>query len=143
MAYKSVINIGIIGSIGIGSWYAGSYVERNKASNNNVGHVNPYPALPIFGTVSAASPIMQRQEDSVVSRVGQIMKYGFPGLDNIRSLDDYVLSYDRRNRIAHWVFEHMNKDTVANNPEVDRSKCEFTPDESIHSYFRYAINLTM
>ena len=29
------------------------------------------------------------------------MRFGFPGLDNVRTLDDYVLSYDKRNRTAH------------------------------------------
>lgn len=65
------------------------------------------------------------------------MKYGFPGLDHVRSYDDYVLSYDRRNRVAHWVFEHLTKDTLKPNNSIDRSKCEFTPDQSIHPFFRY------
>lgn len=64
------------------------------------------------------------------------MKFGFPGMDNVRSFDDYVLSYDRRNRVAHWVFEHLTPDHVKKNPEVDRAKSEFTPDESIHPFFR-------
>lgn len=64
------------------------------------------------------------------------MKYGFPSLHNIRSYSDYVLSYDSRNRVAHWVFEHLTADHVKKNDQVDRSKCEFKPDESIHPYFR-------
>jgi endonuclease G, mitochondrial len=53
------------------------------------------------------------------------MRFGFPGLDNVRSLDDFVLSYDRRNRTAHWVFEHLTPDSIAFNKNVDRSLCEF------------------
>ncbi len=53
------------------------------------------------------------------------MRFGFPGLDNVRPLDDYVISYDRRNRTAHWVFEHLTSDGVAYNKNVDRSKCDF------------------
>lgn len=64
------------------------------------------------------------------------MKFGFPGLDNVRSFDDYVLSYDRRNRVAHWVFEHLTPQSVKHNESVDRAKCDFQPDESIHPYFR-------
>lgn len=64
------------------------------------------------------------------------MKYGFPSLDNIRSLDDFVLSYDRRNRVANWVFEHLTSNTVRYNENVNRSKCNFYEDESIHPYFR-------
>lgn len=64
------------------------------------------------------------------------MKYGFPGLDHVRSYEDFVLSYDRRNRVAHWVFEHLNKDRLQTNEEISRSKCEFKPDPSIHPFFR-------
>ncbi|KAG8246095.1 Endonuclease G, mitochondrial [Homalodisca vitripennis] len=64
------------------------------------------------------------------------MKYGFPSLDNVRSLDDYVLAYDKRNRVANWVFEHLTYERVKHNDAVDRSKCQFTEDTSIHDYFR-------
>lgn len=64
------------------------------------------------------------------------MRFGFPGLDNIRSLDDYVLSYDKRNKTAHWVFEHLNAESVQGNSTVDRSKCEFVEDSQVHPYFR-------
>ena len=65
------------------------------------------------------------------------MRYGFPSLSNIRSLDDYVLSYDTRNRIPHWVFEHLTEQNVAKNESVDRAKSDFHEDLSIHEYFRY------
>lgn len=98
------------------------------------------PALPIFGTVSAATAFVpdttKPSQLDQPNRVSQIMKYGFPGLDNIRSYSDYVLSYDRRNRVAHWVFEHLTPENVKSNPNVDRSKCDFKPDESIHPFFR-------
>lgn len=35
------------------------------------------------------------------SRASQIMRYGYPGFDNLRTFEDYVLSYDRRNRLLH------------------------------------------
>ncbi|XP_066587245.1 endonuclease G, mitochondrial-like [Prorops nasuta] len=110
-------------------------------------NVRSMPGLPLFGTVSAASPILPSNGDVpemgskfstvTASRISQIMKYGFPGHDTIRSYEDFVLSYDRRNRVAHWVFEHFNKEMLRSNENaVDRSKCEFKPDESIHPYFR-------
>jgi endonuclease G len=34
-------------------------------------------------------------------RVSQIMKLGFPVLNTVRPFDDYVLSYNRRNRVPH------------------------------------------
>lgn len=64
------------------------------------------------------------------------MKFGFPSLDNIRSFDDYILSYDKKTRTASWVFEHLTPDHVKNNDEVDRSKSDFKADESIHHFFR-------
>lgn len=107
------------------------------------------PGLPIFGTVSAATafvpdvvqeptaPAPTGGKVTTTSRISQIMKFGFPGLDNVRSYSDYVLSYDRRNRVAHWVFEHLTPEGVKSNPTVDRAKCDFKPDESIHAFFRY------
>lgn len=70
------------------------------------------------------------------NRVAQIMKFGFPSLDNIRSFDDYILSYDRKTRTANWVFEHLTAEHVKHNSEVDRSKSDFKADESIHPFFR-------
>ncbi|XP_065081123.1 endonuclease G, mitochondrial [Ochlerotatus camptorhynchus] len=146
----------VLSSVGIGSYFVGSFVERRKITDvcrrpsESADYVNERagsllrdivskPGLPIFGTVSAASPIPAEQKAVVpsnVSRIGQIMKYGFPGLDNVRSYDDYVLSYDRRSRVAHWVFEHLTAESVKPNDAVDRSKSDFKPDESIHPFFR-------
>ncbi|KAL1455711.1 hypothetical protein WDU94_009785 [Cyamophila willieti] len=69
-------------------------------------------------------------------RIAQIMKYGFPSLDSVRSFDDFVLSYDKRNRTAYWVFEHLTKENTAYSESVNRSKSEFFEDGSIHEYFR-------
>ncbi|KAJ8919086.1 hypothetical protein NQ315_012071 [Exocentrus adspersus] len=114
------------------------YFERKRAYQEPyyvLKKVQNFPALPIFGTVSAATPFSHTPAENV-SRVSQIMKYGFPGLDNVRSFDDFVLSYDRRNRVAHWVFEHLTADKIKKDETVDRSKCDFIPDESIHKFFR-------
>ncbi|VDK81341.1 unnamed protein product [Anisakis simplex] len=92
------------------------------------------------------------------------MQYGFPGFDNLRTFEDYVLSYDQKNRCiifrgpstqnvslsmvavvnclklvfrtAHWVVEHLTPSRMTYDPSVDRSKCQFHADESIHPYFR-------
>ena len=64
----------------------------------------PLPGLPIFGTVSAATPIPSQPLETLPaissslpvpakpgqivpgpSRVSEIMRFGFPGLDNVRA----------------------------------------------------------
>lgn len=128
----------LISGISVGSFYCGRlYDKQNKFHENVFDGLKELPGLPLFGTVSAAtsfSPVPQTQ-----NRVSQIMKYGFPGLDNVRSFDDFVLSYDRRTRVAHWVFEHLTKDSIKYNETVNRASCSFMPDESIHRFFRLAL----
>uniref|UniRef100_A0AC35FHT4 Endonuclease n=1 Tax=Panagrolaimus sp. PS1159 TaxID=55785 RepID=A0AC35FHT4_9BILA len=70
------------------------------------------------------------------SRAAEIMAYGWPGFDNLRTYEDFVLSYDRRTRTAHWVIEHLTPDRMTYDASVDRGKCAFMPDNSIHEYFR-------
>ncbi|EDW31327.1 GL11082 [Drosophila persimilis] len=118
----------------LGAFYLGSRTERLQQSSDVFPRL---PGLPTFGTVSAASLVASNVNlTATPSRISEIMKFGFPGLDNVRSHSDYVLSYDRRNRIPHWVFEHLTAESVAKNDSVDRSKCDFKPDESIHPFFR-------
>ncbi|KAI8432708.1 hypothetical protein MSG28_013671 [Choristoneura fumiferana] len=142
MFRKRLINLAQLSAVGVTAYYAGVYSERSyekiKGCEDSVftngKSINNMPGLPIFGTVSAATPYTE--SGGAKDRVSQIMKYGFPGLDNVRSFDDFVLSYDRRNRVAHWVFEHLTSAHIAKNNDVDRSKCDFMPDESIHPFFR-------
>jgi DNA/RNA endonuclease G (NUC1) len=69
-------------------------------------------------------------------RLGEIMKHGYPSLDNLRIFDNYVLSYDRRNRVANWVFEHLKPTMLIPLENTDRGKSEFKEDDQIHPYFR-------
>lgn len=137
MFRKSFKSYVVFGSLVVSGFSVGVYSERKNVLNpsKTLTKIN-LPALPLFGTVSAASPVSAVPAQNN-SRISQIMKYGFPGLDNVRSYDDFVLSYDRRNRVAHWVFEHLTSESVKRSDEVDRGKCEFKPDETIHSFFRY------
>ncbi|XP_018328585.1 endonuclease G, mitochondrial [Agrilus planipennis] len=131
-----------LGAVSLGSFFAGSIFEKYYGKCNqdySLPVSSDFPRFSIFGSVLAATPLSPapvQQSPTSASRVSQIMKYGFPSLDNIRSFDDYVLSYDRRNRVAHWVFEHLTHEHVVHNDKVDRSKCDFKPDESIHPFFR-------
>lgn len=111
-------------------------------------HNREYPSwyrfLPVAGTILAASSVdanlpVPSSSSAAVSpnnRVAEIMSFGFPGLDNVRFYENYVVSYDRRNRTAHWVFEHIKREHCAYGQGVDRNKFNFKEDTSIHPYFR-------
>lgn len=129
---KRLVQWSIISGVSIGSFIIGVEYGKRKCKALN------FQSYSIFDSVLAATPFspVPIQESNTPNRISQIMKHGFPSLDNIRSFDDYVLSYDRRNRVATWVFEHLTAENTKHNKEVDRSKCDFKPDESIHPYFR-------
>ena len=65
---RMLIQLTTLTGVGFGAWYAGKYSEKkestsiinNDSSNTfalNVKNIRSRPALPIFGTVSAATPI--------------------------------------------------------------------------------------
>uniref|UniRef100_A0A1I7XG46 Coatomer subunit epsilon n=1 Tax=Heterorhabditis bacteriophora TaxID=37862 RepID=A0A1I7XG46_HETBA len=96
-------------------------------------------------TLSAASAVIPATKipslplpDSTIaiSRSSEIMQHGYPGFDNLRTFEDFVLSYDRKTKTAHWVCEHLTPERLVYNSSVDRSKCEFRVDESMHKYFQ-------
>ena len=98
------------------------------------------------------------------------MKFGFPTLDQLKWRNDYVLSYDRRNKTANWVgawellviyalrlakfilnwmlifddlisfpeqvFEHLTEDSCRRGEGVERKKCDFKCDPSVHPFFQ-------
>lgn len=70
------------------------------------------------------------------------MKYGFPGLDDLHIYENFVISYDRRNRIAHWVCEHLVKECLCNVDtaiEEMQEIPEFFTDLSIPQMFRSSL----
>ncbi|XP_023299636.2 endonuclease G, mitochondrial [Lucilia cuprina] len=147
--YKKFITTALtVSAAGLGSYYYGGYTERQKfleklplyeQQQMELLHKHAQkPGFPLFASVSAAVPAPAEDVNltATPSRVSEIMKYGFPSLDSVRSYSDYVLSYDRRNRVPSWVFEHLTAESIAKNEAVDRAKCDFKPDESIHPYFQ-------
>ncbi len=57
---------------------------------NAASVVNTQDLVPV--TIKSA-----KDDSSIsISRVNEIMKHGYPSLDNLRIFDDFVLSYDRR-----------------------------------------------
>merc|ERR1719357_822795 len=145
----------VAGALGAGSlgWAGGLTFQKYKDRQTSHSLLSA-PGLPLrLPQVQAATAVVPATQDSGLvipardngvpseprhdaPRVSQIMRFGFPGLDNIRSHSDYVLSYDRRNRVPHWVFEHLTRDSVQKTEGVDRAESKFEEDTSQHPFFR-------
>lgn len=119
------------GSFMLGVRYGSDCPLRSAQAATAVPLVPTLPSLPLT-TTEHAKPSYEIGP----SRASEIMRYGFPGFDNLRTFEDFVLFYDRKTRTAHWVCEHLTPTSLLYNPSVDRSKCEFRPDSSIHKYFQ-------
>ncbi|GIX88987.1 endonuclease G, mitochondrial [Caerostris extrusa] len=91
--------------------------------------------------VYAANPVVpvnpsQPVEINVDDHVSQTMQFGFPGVDTLLVKKSFILSYDRKNKVPHWVFEHLTPEHIAYNKDVNRSKSSFFEEDSIPVYFR-------
>lgn len=64
------------------------------------------------------------------------MRFGFPGMDNLRYHQDYVLSYDKRNRTAHWVVEHLTRENLKRSEDVKRGESTFREDPTVSCLIR-------
>ncbi|KAL3991125.1 DNA/RNA non-specific endonuclease family protein [Acanthocheilonema viteae] len=120
------------------SFYAGYWTDKYILKRANAATAQlPANAVPPPHILPGSSSIVDIDHmKEQPSRASQIMRYGYPGFDNLRTFEDYILSYDRRNRIAHWVVEHLSSDRLVYNSSVDRVKCHFYEDPSIHPYFK-------
>lgn len=127
-------------SMGIGAFIGAKY-ERYKDVESESDFLH-WTLQTVFASTkplgsfspSLSSPSLS-EGNSLNTSADKIMKFGFPSLDNLRVYDDFVLSYDRRNRNAHWVFEHLTPDKL-NLKDVDRSKSQFFSDPVVHEKFR-------
>lgn len=113
--------------------------EQCETESRNYKYYIPLPSVFAAAPINIDPPSLSNTVSPVPpppsNRVSEIMKYGFPSLDQIRSYDNFVLSYDRRNRTAHWVFEHIKPEHIGKS-DTDREQSTFHEDYSIHPYFR-------
>ncbi|VBB33773.1 unnamed protein product [Acanthocheilonema viteae] len=95
------------------SFYAGYWTDKYILKRANAATAQlPANAVPPPHILPGSSSIVDIDHmKEQPSRASQIMRYGYPGFDNLRTFEDYILSYDRRNRIAHWVVEHLSSDS--------------------------------
>ncbi|TDG40649.1 hypothetical protein AWZ03_012930 [Drosophila navojoa] len=104
-----------------------NYIKWFQANMNTVT---------MFFTFSSGNEPVAEPEPT---HVATLMKYGFPGLDDIHVYRNFVLSYDRRNRIAHWVCEHLESECLSN-PDSDTMPIptDYVVDSQIPVIFRAA-----
>ena len=57
-------------------------------------------------------------------------------MNDLESKQEFVSCYDRRNNNPYWVLEHINKDSITSNRDVDRKYSVFKEDEKIPQKFR-------
>nr|XP_016928425.1 endonuclease G, mitochondrial isoform X2 [Drosophila suzukii] len=112
------------------SFVGGMYFQHNDARKRlqKIIQKDPYAYY-------VSPKIYEVAHDDADHRMRQIMKYGFPGLDDLRLYSDFVLSYDRRNRVAHWVCEHLQVDSI-HSRSGRRGRNPYQPDMSVPSNFR-------
>ncbi|XP_064649644.1 endonuclease G, mitochondrial-like [Lineus longissimus] len=148
MSRKIISLVSTIGlSAGLGTVLGINYERHNR--EKHLSHLRDLFNLPTIKAAEKESvklPATQNKtltvskdhvDANVPSNATQIMRFGFPGYDSIKTNHDYVLSYDKKNRVPHWVYEHLSR-TKMNVPKnlTDRNQSEFLPDRAIHRYFR-------
>ncbi|VDM74161.1 unnamed protein product [Strongylus vulgaris] len=86
------------GSFLLGAQYGSESPFKKLHAATAISPTPQLPTLPLLPTEDA-KPLGEFGP----SRASEIMRYGFPGFDNLRTFEDFVLSYDRKTRTAHWV----------------------------------------
>lgn len=80
MKFHLLSRLGALGSVGFTGYVLGILVERSAINNTSGSKVKKFPALPLFGSVSAATPMttnssqVNSEEVTPISknRVGQV-----------------------------------------------------------------------
>jgi endonuclease G len=131
--------------LGLGIFFKNSPNDESSFISNNFKLNRPHYAATVQNPPPSAiipeqsiMPVKSVDDLSIrnMNRTREIMQHGYPSLDNLRVFDNYVLSYDRRNRVANWVYEHITSTHIKPAQDVDRGKSEFKEDAFIHQYFR-------
>jgi endonuclease G len=89
-----------------------------------------------FVDTQAAAPINVMPSQMSNGLLDMFKEYGFPGpVSDTRYRIAYTTSFNRQLRNPNWVAEHLTKEKL-NQKNGDRSKSQFTEDESIPALFR-------
>ncbi|XP_034473514.1 endonuclease G, mitochondrial [Drosophila innubila] len=130
--------LGLAASL-VACFVAGAYFQHRHATRRLQQLVQQDPYAYYISPKIFNAFCFFAEQNGEVHRVRRIMKYGFPGLDDVRIYSDFVLSYDRRNRVAHWVCEHLQQSNLLRQPGVGRASATYRPDLSVPSTFRAAL----
>lgn len=111
------------------------YPEELEAVNKwpNVGRLSITAKAKALTSKSVADLDL---EQSAIKRRNEIMKYGYPTMDNLKQLNDHVLAYSNVHKGPLWVCEHLTDYNINFNKSVSRSASKFVPDSSLHPMFR-------
>lgn len=121
MAIRYTVIAGAVGFF-TGVWYNG----RPSPSKFEV----------FAGNALLPTPIEPMEIDQPGDTLTKSQQFGLSNPDTISIRKSFVVSYDRRNRVPNWVFEHLTSDHIKYNENISREKSEFFEDLSIHPYFR-------
>ncbi|CAO0791004.1 unnamed protein product [Mucor circinelloides] len=70
-----------------------------------------------------------------------VLKFGNPGpVSDLFQRTAYTASFNRRDRIPHWVGEHLTAESLRRGQNVSRDKSRFTGDEAVPDLFRVYTN---
>ncbi|KAI8636881.1 hypothetical protein BD408DRAFT_425406 [Parasitella parasitica] len=66
-----------------------------------------------------------------------VLQFGNPGpINDLFERTAYTASYNRRDRIPHWVGEHITADSLRRGEGVSRDKSRFTDDSALPDLFK-------
>ncbi|KAK6202273.1 mitochondrial nuclease [Scheffersomyces amazonensis] len=130
---KLVVNTLGISTVGIASYFWG----RSSSSPSSTVVVEP-PTSNVPGPFNNGSnKVSSSSFDASLIRPQDFFKYGFPGpIHDLETRSEFVSCYDRATRNPYWVVEHITKDSIQKNKDVDRKNSVFKEDESIPLKFR-------
>ncbi|XP_060655344.1 endonuclease G, mitochondrial [Drosophila nasuta] len=114
----------------LGAYYQHQHVIRNiKRLEQRNPHAyfirrKLYALLDIFYVQFGTEFFDEESDDSESHRMGGIMKYGFPSMNEISLNETYnfVTSFDRRNSAIQWMCERVEPTSYTNNPLSQSSR---------------------
>lgn len=118
-----------------------SILQKVKSSLHKEGKGNSYGLFSIVAQAKVAEQEpyitnITKDDDMFIKRRNEIMKYGYPTMDNLKQYQDHVLAYSNIHKGPLWVCEHLSDYNVSINKNVKRENSKFVPDSTINPIFR-------